>query len=504
MAVNSIANLFVRASSWPLRKPIRRTITIALATLFFVAILQVQFYKYATSPPKRRPEEAYYVKTIKDNNEPHTMFTSSSFNPISFPAGSNKTLKELCASFPRQLLSKVQPVLKTGFTDEPGRMLSQMESCSACFEPGELLIFSDIDDTYHGHEIIDILATLPKSYHTFQKFKAYFEQKRLRDSGAERAAFKNIDGWSLDKFKFIAQVEQAWKLKPDRDFYVFYETDTYIFWDPLLRFLNTLDPNTPLYMGSASPGRIDEFGRKTWFANGGPGYILSRATIKQILRRRVNSAGQYVDPPLAERYRDLLNDDECCGDSALGTVIWESGVQMQSLYPMFSQHPFQYIPYDAMRWCSPLFSLHKANFDDMRALFKWEFTARSNEYAMRHSDVWEFYKPGSEPIRRNWRNDDRFGHKVDIEGGIATQEDCEAHCRTMGECFMWMWTGDKAKECFVSERVVLHGQETEPEKVHGKLANYTSGWIVDKVEKWREDHKCNDTLWFSHSFSRIF
>ncbi|KAJ3496004.1 hypothetical protein NLG97_g2981 [Lecanicillium saksenae] len=504
MATPMMARLLARVPLWSFNKHFRRTIAIAFTTLFFVAILQIQIYRYATTPPKRAPNEAYYVKTIEDHNEPYTMSTSSSFNPIAFPAGNNMTLKQLCASFPHHLLDKVQPVLKTGFTDAPGRMLSQMESCSACFEPGELLIFSDLDDTFQGHKVIDVLATLPQSYHTFRKFRSYLEQKRLRNSGASPAAFKKIDGWSLDKFKFIAQVEQAWKLKPDRDFYVFYETDTYVFWDPLLRFLNTLDPDTPLYMGSASPGRIDEFGRKTWFANGGPGYVLSRATIKQMLRRRVNSAGQYADPPLADRYRDLLNDDECCGDSALGYVIWESGVQMQSLYPMFSQHPFQYIPYDAMRWCSPLFSLHKASFDEMRALFRWEFTTRSNEHATRHSDVWEFYKPGSEPLRNNWRNDDRFSHKVDIEGGIATKDACEAHCKSLDECFMWMWNGDALKECFVSERVVIYGQEAEPERVHWKMANYTSGWIVDKVEKWRDEHKCSDTEWFAHSFSRIF
>lgn len=132
-------------------------------------------------------------------------------------------------------------------------------------------------------------------------------------------------------------------------------------------------------MGSASPGREDEFGRSTRFANGGPSYVLSRAAIKQLLHRRTSSTGFYLDPPFAEKHRGLMHDGECCGDSALGYAIWQSGIQMQALYPMFAQHPMQHLPFDAMRWCTPLFTLHKTSFDDMRAIFQWEFTARSND-----------------------------------------------------------------------------------------------------------------------------
>ncbi|OAQ97748.1 hypothetical protein LLEC1_00412 [Akanthomyces lecanii] len=501
-----VGKLFASSPCWLFHKRFRRTIVIAIVALFIVATLQICYNGMPLDTKVFRPKP-YHVKIIDDDNATRTMVTSSAFHPIAFLPGHNKTLEELCASFPRHLLARIQPVLKTGFTDEPGRMLSQMESCSACFEPGELLIFSDLDDTYRGHEIIDILATLSKSYHDYEQFQPYFAQKRLRDSGdaaKDPEAVKAIDGWKLDKFKFLPQVEKAWEMKPNRDFYVFYETDTYVFWDPLLRFLDTLDPGTPLYLGSASPHAPDEFGRSIRFANGGPGYVLSRAAMKQLLHRRTNPAGVYLDPPFAEKHRGLVHDAECCGDSALGYAIWQSGIQMQALYPMFAQHPMQHLPFDAMRWCTPLFTLHKASFDDMRAMFQWEFTARSNNYAMRHRDLWEFNKPGSESRRNDWRNDDRFGRKVEGDVEIATQEDCEAHCRSLSECFMWMWRGNDKKECIVSESVLLYGQEAQPEEVDGMQIKYTSGWIVDRVEAWKADHECNGTLWMSHSFGRMF
>lgn len=123
---------------------------------------------------------------------------------------------------------------------------------------------------------------------------------------------------------------------------------------------------------------------------------------------------------------------------------------------------------------------------------------------MRHRDLWDFNKPGSESRRDNWRNDDRFGRQVEGDVGVATQQDCEAHCRSLTECFMWMWRGDDLKECFVSEGVVLHGQEAQPEQVDGMQVKYTSGWMVDKMKAWKADHECDDTLWMSHSFGRIF
>ncbi len=222
----SVGKFLAGVPRWPVHKQFRRPVLIALVALFFVAILQISYHGNPLARKLRKPEP-YHVGITEDNNEPRVMVTSSAFHPISFPPGHNKTLKQLCASFPHHLLARIQPVLKTGFTDEPGRMPSQMESCSACFEPGDLLIFSDLDDTYKGHEIIDVLATLPKSYHTFDQFKPYFEQKRLRDSGdADPDALRAINGWKLDKFKFLPQVEKAWEMRPNRDFYVFYETDT--------------------------------------------------------------------------------------------------------------------------------------------------------------------------------------------------------------------------------------------------------------------------------------
>lgn len=142
------------------------------------------------------------------------------------------TTEELCASFPRHMLESVQPVLKMGYSENRDKVEGQLNSSSACFQPGELLIFSDLDETLRGHDVIDILAYLPETYYNtteYKKMEPYLLQKELKANGTldnNKEAKKKIDGWAIDKFKFLPGVERAWAMKPNRDFYVFYETDT--------------------------------------------------------------------------------------------------------------------------------------------------------------------------------------------------------------------------------------------------------------------------------------
>lgn len=146
----------------------------------------------------------------------------------------------------------------------------------------------------------------------------------------------------------------------------------------MFRFLKTVDPDLPLYMGSPSPGRRDlkRGDQGTLFANGGPGYVLSRGAIKKLLHRRTGPTGQYIDPPLNERWKDEVLDPECCGDSVLGWVLWQMDVILQGYYPMFTQHILELLPFDDAHWCQPLLTMHKTSPVDMVDMFKWEFEHR--------------------------------------------------------------------------------------------------------------------------------
>lgn len=168
-----------------------------------------------------------------ENNGPeyYPFETTSDFFPVSVdPKG--KSVEDLCATFPKHMLEYVQPVLKMGHGEKRDKIEAQLDSVSACFDKEDLLILSDLDETIRDHNVIDILADLPASYYDEElnpDFRNYVWQKEMRANGTldtDVEATKRINGWILDKYKFVPMVERAWTTKPNKAFYFFYETDT--------------------------------------------------------------------------------------------------------------------------------------------------------------------------------------------------------------------------------------------------------------------------------------
>lgn len=310
--------------------------------------------------------------------------TTSNFYPVADDDADNRTIEELCASFPKYLLQRIQPILKMGHGEARSQIDAQLKTVSGCFDSDELLLFSDLDEVILGHHAIDILANLPELYHHDNPdFKPYDALRQMLgragvfDATIDPTAGKH--GWKLDKYKFLAEVERAWLMRPGRDWYVFYETDTYILWDNMFRFLSTLDPSAPLYIGSPSPGR-----EGTWFANGGPGFVLSRGALEKLLSRSSSSSSSpskssngRLDgaPPLTLRGLEMLKGD-CCGDSVLGWMLWEAGVPISGFFPLFNTYPAHRIPFTERSWCQPVLTMHKSTPQDMLDLWRWEHCSR--------------------------------------------------------------------------------------------------------------------------------
>lgn len=131
-------------------------------------------------------------------------------------------------------------------------------------------------------------------------------------------------------------------------------------------------------MGSPSPGHRDtRRDTTTWFANGGPGFVISRGAVKKLLERRVGLDEQSV-PTLTEMWQPLVKED-CCGDSVVGWTLWDAGVALQGYWPMFNPHTLHGVPFSEVNWCQPVFTLHKSLPEDMVRVFRWEFGQRKTE-----------------------------------------------------------------------------------------------------------------------------
>jgi hypothetical protein len=270
-----------------------------------------------------------------------------------------------CDTFPSDVLSRVQIVLKTSATENANRVNTHLTSVTRCIS--NLLVVSDLESEVLGHKVYDILADIPLSARQkIPEFKGYH---------ALQNGTTNIDGaagWRLDRFKFLPMIERAKKVNPTAEWYVFLETDTYMVWDNVFRMLEQFDPSVPLYMGSPAPGRGLEGGGVIWFAYGGSGFVLSRAAVDKLMTRDIGRYGQFVGPSISDQYLEVVTND-CCGDSVLGTALYEKGIKLSGMWPMFNAHPLDSIPFgNDNHWCQPVISMHKSLLGDMHGLAEWE------------------------------------------------------------------------------------------------------------------------------------
>ncbi|KAG5914811.1 hypothetical protein E4U53_004591, partial [Claviceps sorghi] len=446
--------------------------------------------------------------------------STSRFAPVSVVDAATASNEDLCSSFPKDMLNVVQPVLKVGHSENRERLAAHFNTTSSCFGRDELLIVSDLDEMVHGHRAVDVLGDLPAGYYNLSgnpDFRHYVSQRDMRRTGTlNPETQKLIDGWILDKYKFLPMVERAWLTRPGRAFYFFYEPDTYVFWDNVFRFLEEYDPDTPIYMGSPSPGRHDEARHvRTWFANGGPGFVLSRGAVKALLHRRADANGRYVDAALADRWQHVVAG-ECCGDSVVGWALWNAGVQVQGYWPMFNPHPLHGIPFSDLYWCQPVLTLHKTLPRDAHALWRWEYAQRRLHRPLLYADVWQLQHPGRPSSLDNWDNGDWDRWDPPAEALVHGAETCEQYCRGQDRCVQWTWRGGDEKRCILMSSIrygtprgpeyVDEGgtRETIPSDPPGrntsrKWVDYTSGWIEARITEWREQRKCEEVHWVGPS-----
>ncbi|KAK4662446.1 hypothetical protein QC763_611630 [Podospora pseudopauciseta] len=457
--------------------------------------------------------------------------TTTSFSPVSFPADQieNLSTKDMCASFPHYLIREhIQPVLKMGHGENRDMINAQLNSVSACFHPDELLIFSDLPETLpNGHQAVDILHNLPQRYRMindtpeaqpepdFAAYEAMHDLFRAGNLTAENnPTMKNKrTGWRLDKYKFLAQVERAWTERKNKDWYFFYESDTFVSWDNVFRFLSTLDPNKALYMGSPSPGRRDpKTDEETWFANGGPGYVLSRGAMRVLFEKRPSSreTGVWTEEPFLLKYINVVRTDPC-GDAILGWVLWLVGIRLSGFFPSFNTYALHSLPYTQRLWCQSFLTMHKLSPKEMVLLWRWEYGNRKLGRPLMYADLFEsFFLPEIEEAdsRNNWDNTnwDRLARGSDVY--VDSVEECREACEKKTSCLQYHWNGKQARKCVLMPFLTL-GRAKDPETVVKKEGGeerfiYTSGWIKPRIKSWAKEHPCAIPDWLSPSTERHY
>lgn len=259
--------------------------------------------------------------------------------------------------------------IHTGASEAADKIPTLMKSSLRCVK--NAIVFSDLEQDIGGYHLYDALDAIPSSITDNNvDFKFYQRQRELWDKEQNIDALKGakspkdpsgreLAAWTLDKYKFIHVLEKSWALKPDMDWYLLIDADSYIVWSNLLDWLDTLDPTKKSYFGSevAISG--------TRFAHGGSGIVLSKAAMQELV---------VVHNDTATRW-DSQIDGKCCGDLVLSMALQDYGIQLEDAWPLMSGERPSTMPFGPGTpeyWCRPALSFHHTTPIDMNEFAKFE------------------------------------------------------------------------------------------------------------------------------------
>ncbi|KAJ3534707.1 hypothetical protein NM208_g7434 [Fusarium decemcellulare] len=251
------------------------------------------------------------------------------------------TMEGACDGFPNT--DGITLVMKTGATEAYTKLPAHLLTSLQCVP--DFLLFSDLEQKigkYHIYDVLDdVRDEVKKGRKEFDLYKAQVDCPIPQ----QYCTTEMKGGWDLDKYKFLHMIERAWALRPNKEWYVFAEADSYVFWDNLVWYLrNKVNGTETPYVGSVA------MLKGTPFAHGGSGYVIHGETVKKMVQI----------PDLAHKY-DLMATHECCGDYLMSLAVMETGKKVRQAHPMFNGEKPVTLPFGNNHWCEPLLTMHHMN-----------------------------------------------------------------------------------------------------------------------------------------------
>lgn len=442
-------------------------------------------------------------------------------------------------------------LMKTGYSVQWERLPIHFLTTFTRFP--NFAIYSDAASSIAGYEIIDILQDLPMSVLQDRQLGLYVEQQKVRRdhtyagrmAGSHGPVMNGGNGggngardarpWIMDKFKNIPMLQHAWKHAPDNDWYVLMDDDSYFFADNIGRWLDTLDPNKPYYLGSAVAGL------QHVFAHGGSGIILSRGLMEMAF------GDEHSDEWVDEYSERALK--ECCGDYVLAAFLKEKldvGLNLAVSGKRFQGEDFANVAFNKHNWCSDIVSFHHTTSRNIELLWEYErirgYSARArnnhvfspqdgimaarSKMSITYGDIYtDFVKPYMQPMRSMWDNgakDFEYSWARDVKEGKANIDDylrndgfsdkpytsvdkCRQACLAKADCLMFRYDPYQ-KYCGFSTSVSFGQPKTSYQdaeikkllKQHGiiqpartKEDTMHSEWRFDRIESVRRKLSCD-------------
>jgi hypothetical protein len=265
-------------------------------------------------------------------------------------------------------LERVVITVKTGATEALQKIPVQMRTSLRCAP--HVLVFSDMAQTIGDIEVHDVLnETADEIKDGNRDFEIYRKQQELKDpqkiisqlKSFKTPGTKESASWKLDKYKNMHLVEKAWAMKPNMDWYLHIDADTYVILPSLAEWIKRLDPNKHMYLGRRIPSG------NVFFGHGGSGILLSGEAMRVFA---VNNAGT------AARWDPKANTS-CCGDILLSRALFEVGIpSVLHAWPSINGESPNTMPFGEQQWCEPIVTMHHVTVDEMETVAKFEINRR--------------------------------------------------------------------------------------------------------------------------------
>jgi hypothetical protein len=259
-------------------------------------------------------------------------------------------------------------------------------------------------------------------------------------------------------------VAKTYSLYPDKKWYIFTETDTYILLQNVLNSLRVLDPSTPLYMGAETM-----MGEKR-FNHGGSGFLVSQAAMKAVVDLYNDDQGRWEE----------ICDRHWAGDAVLGEAFEAAGILPTGAAPMWQGEGIGHVPYERQGlWCAPAGTYHHLSATEVQEMWsfeqQWMLDTRARGEGtsafLLHRDIYYLHLlPRIGRPLDEWDNSDLEARKEVLH--IHSFTHCGDFCREEGDCVQYTYTSDK--RCFVMSRPGLGSAAKGSE----------AGWLVERVEQF--------------------
>ena len=296
-------------------------------------------------------------------------FRSALDNVYSKPQSKNAIAEPLrCSKLP--LANDILVVMKTGSTELQHKLPIHFNTTLRCYP--NYAIYSDVAEEFHGHQILDSLEDVDPEIKASHDDFALYRRLQQQSGRASREQFElsgpsskppdasgktENPGWKLDKWKFLPLMRKTLRDHPEKHWYIFVETDTFLFWETLLAYLAVLDWKKPYYIGG-----------QTWigdveFAHGGSGYLVSRPALERVVK-------QYEDN---QHEWETFTDNHWAGDCVLGKAFKDAGIPLTPAWPIFQGDDIGNMNYGHSQrpWCQPTVSYHHLDASAIEALWKY-------------------------------------------------------------------------------------------------------------------------------------